>query len=227
MAILSLFIHELSHILIYVWISKKHNYKGEILLTLSIFGGICSINYHFFKRREKILLFLSGIIGTTILLILTHRNLYFYKYIRGALIRAEKRNIQTEASLMDCRASKIAELDQYYGKLKEEGFEYQGKHFKADDEAYTNFLGTAILMNDATLAANSLPLTWYTRNGEEGVITLTTVEEVLAFIAVGALVCKNIKDKYYAQKKQIEECQSIAELEQINFNNKETMTEEV
>ena len=154
-------------------------------------------------------------------------NLYFYKYIYGALIRAEKRVVQTEASLTDYRAEKIAELDQYYGKLKEEGFEYQGKHFKADDEAYTNFVGTAILMNDVTLAANSLPLTWYTRNGEEGVITLTTVEEVLAFIAAGALVCKNLKDQYYAQKKRIEECQTIAELEQIDFNNIEEMAEEV
>ena len=78
--ILSLFIHELSHILIYVWICKKYNYKGKILLSLSIFGGICTMNYCFFMKSEKILLFSSGIIGTIILLLLTQNNLYFYKY---------------------------------------------------------------------------------------------------------------------------------------------------
>lgn len=151
---------------------------------------------------------------------------YFYKYSMGNLIKAEKRVTIEDNSLSELNSlkeKKFKELEEYYNGIKDYGFIFHDKHFKADDEAYNNFVGTAVLMSNEALAQASLPLTWYTRNGEEGVIVLENIEEVMNFIGIGAMTCKTIKDNYYSDKKKIEECITVDELNSIVFmmNNAE------
>lgn len=109
------------------------------------------------------------------------------------------------------RKNKIVELESYIARLKEIGVEYQGKWFKCDEEAKTN-VTQSMLFIDALI-----PLTWFTRNGEQGTVTFETKEQFLAFVQVIASKMAEIQNKYYAYKYAIEQATTEEELDQIVF----------
>lgn len=111
------------------------------------------------------------------------------------------------------KADKLAELESYIAKIKEQGVEYQDKWFKCDDEAKTNITQSIIFIDSL------LPLTWFTRNGEQGVVVFTTKEEFMAFVQVIAGKLAEIQNNYYAFKYAIENAQSEEELNSIVFGD--------
>lgn len=109
------------------------------------------------------------------------------------------------------KKDKIKELENYINNLKETGVEINSKWFKCDDECKNN-ITQSMLFIDALL-----PLTWFTRNGEFGVITFNTKEEFMQFVSVIASKLAEIQNKYYAYKYAIENATSEEELNAIVF----------
>lgn len=77
---LSLLVHELFHLICYSIIKRRRNEEFKALLTISIFGGLAYLEYQNFSKIEKILLFISGIIGNIILVILLFKDVDFRTY---------------------------------------------------------------------------------------------------------------------------------------------------
>lgn len=78
---ISLFIHELFHILVYIYYKKKKNEVYKIELSISAFGGLASLDYKSFTKKEKIILFISGIVGNLFLILFKNEQLVFYNLI--------------------------------------------------------------------------------------------------------------------------------------------------
>lgn len=114
-------------------------------------------------------------------------------------------------TIVELKNNKLQELEQFINSIKELGVEYQDKWFKCDDEAMNNIMQTAMMVDVL------LPITWFTRNGEDGTITISTKEEWLAFMSVLASKMADIKNKYYAYKYAIEQCETKEELDNIVF----------
>lgn len=109
------------------------------------------------------------------------------------------------------RATKLGELESYIANLKNTGVEYQGKWFKCDDECKNNLTQSMLFIDSL------LPLTWFTRNGEQGVVVFNTKEEFMAFVQIIAGKLAEIQNKYYAFKYAIENADTKEALDEIIF----------
>lgn len=143
-------------------------------------------------------------------------NEYYYKYMRGSLVKGDPINF---------KEFKLKDLEVYYDTLKNIGVKYDGKWFKCDDDAQNN------LLQSQSFITALLPLTWFTRNGEDGVIVINTMEEWIPFMTALATKIGEIKNKYYAYKYAIEQCTTKEELDAIIFEmpveETDPITEEV
>lgn len=113
------------------------------------------------------------------------------------------------------KKDKFAELETYIANIKETGTEIDGKWFKCDDECKNNITQSMLFIDSL------LPLTWFTRNGEFGVVTFTTKEEFMQFVGAIASKLAEIQNKYYAYKYAIENATSEEELNAIVFGDNE------
>ena len=76
----SLMVHEIFHLIVYKYFKKKKKEESKILLSISIFGGLASLDYKSFTRKERIILFSSGVFGNLILLLCFYKDNYFLIY---------------------------------------------------------------------------------------------------------------------------------------------------
>ena len=156
-------------------------------------------------------------------------NEYNYKYINGELVRAELIPVK---GLDDFKADKLAELETFIQGKRSQGIEWNDQvwsideertlWFKLDEECENNLVQTSIFAD--SLLANG-GITWYTRNGEQGSILITTKDQWLLFMGVLATKIAEIKNKYYLLKTQINNAQSKEELDNIVFDESEEAIE--
>lgn len=78
--LISLFIHELFHVITYIFFKRKNHETYFIDINFSIFGGIAKFDFSSFNKIQRILLFISGICGN-IFLIVIFLNFDFYNDI--------------------------------------------------------------------------------------------------------------------------------------------------
>ena len=109
------------------------------------------------------------------------------------------------------KKQKYAELETYINNLKNIGVEYQDKWFKCDDECKNNITQSMLFIDSL------LPLTWFTRNGEFGVITFNTKDEFMQFVSVIATKLAELQNKYYQYKFAIDNAQTQQDLDSIIF----------
>lgn len=132
-------------------------------------------------------------------------NEYQYSYIDGKLVRGNQ---------IDFKKYKLQELEQFIYNLKEEGVIYNELPFKCDDLASSriNKVVTGI-----SIGANPFPLTWITRNSEQGVIVFNTKEEFIDFYTTFSNYELQLQIKEATLKMQIELATTKEELDNIVF----------
>lgn len=126
------------------------------------------------------------------------------------------KEVPYEYDIKKGKADKFAELETYIAGLKEQGVKYEMDDdeeiwFKCDDEAMNNIIQTSMMIDVL------LPVTWFTRNGEQGYIILETKEEWQKFMGTLANKMAEIKNKYYTYKYAIEQAKTEEELKNITF----------
>mgnify|MGYP003319141023 CR=1 FL=1 len=131
---------------------------------------------------------------------------YNYKYINGNLVCAELIPVK---SIEDYKKEKYCDLEKFTKDLQNIGVEYNGTWFKCDEEAQMNLL--------KTIALNSFPVIWYSRDGYNSFIVMNNQEEFDAFKNAIASKMKEIEYQYYQYKFAIDNASTQEELDAIVF----------
>ena len=126
------------------------------------------------------------------------------------------------------KTAKKKELENYIYNLKEIGVEYNGLMFKCDDLASSRINK---IITGTSVGANPFPLTWITRNSEQGVVVFNNREDFIAFYTAFSMKELDIQVQEARLKMQIDLATTKEELDAIVFEipveETDPITEEV
>lgn len=112
------------------------------------------------------------------------------------------------------KEEKHRQLEKYINNLKEIGVEYNGLMFKCDDLASSRMNK---IITGTSVGADPFPLTWITRNSEQGVVSFNNREEFIEFYKIFSDQELKIQVKEATYKMMIDLAQTQEDLDNIIF----------